>query len=132
MAVCGSCNARDANGIRSRVRYREPGRRESAQTLGRSPTAPSDWGWDGSQLCQGAIELGCPRASAGGDAGNAARRAGFHPARAKTCLLLDLAVITSPTKPIGAVQRARLCAITLPAHDAVDDLLTYQATDDPR
>ena len=74
-ALCGSCDARDGERIRSRGLSR-PGWREIAGTLGSVAGWPSGREWNGLQPGQGATELGFPRPAPGEMQSEAARRAG--------------------------------------------------------
>ena len=74
-ALCGSCDARDGERIRSRGLSR-PGWREIAGTLGQFAGWPSGRERNGLQPGQGATELGFPRPAPGEMQSEAARRAG--------------------------------------------------------
>ena len=64
MAVCGSCDARDGERIRSRERSRTRVARVCGD-VGSVAGWPSGWEWNGSQPGQGASELGFPRPAPG-------------------------------------------------------------------
>ena len=117
MAVCGSCDARDGERIRSRERSRT-GVARVCGDVGSVAAWPSGREWNGSQPGQGASELGFPRPAPGEMQSEAARRAGDRPTRAKTRRLRVLVVTVRSPRPIRAVQRARLCAITWTASQA--------------
>ena len=74
--------------------------------------APSGWEWNGSQPGQGATELGFPRPALWQMQGGRRAERVSRPARAKTRRLRVLVVTICSPKPMRAVQRARLCAIT--------------------
>ena len=75
MAVCGSCDARDGERIRSRERSRT-GVARVCGDVGSVAAWPSGREWNGSQPGQGASELGFPRPAPGEMQSEAARRAG--------------------------------------------------------
>ena len=75
MAVCGSCDARDGERIRSRERSRT-GVARVCGDVGSVAGWPSGREWNGSQPGQGASELGFPRPAPGEMQSEAARRAG--------------------------------------------------------
>ena len=74
-ALCGSCDARDGERIRSRGLSR-PGWREFTGDVGSVAGWPSGREWNGLQPGQGATELGFPRPAPGEMQSEAARRAG--------------------------------------------------------
>ena len=81
MAVCGSCDARDGERIRSRELSRTGlarvwGDLRLSGWVGRSPTVPSGREWNGSQPGQGAAELLSPRPAVRKMQGQPACRAG--------------------------------------------------------
>ena len=79
MAVCGSCDARDGERIRSRELSRTGLARVCGDlrlSVGRSPTVPSGREWNGSQPGQGAAELLSPRPAIRKMQGQPACRAG--------------------------------------------------------
>ena len=75
MAVCGSCDARDGERIRSRERSRT-GVARVCVDVGSVAGWPSGWEWNGSQPGQGASELGFPRPAPGEMQSEASGRAG--------------------------------------------------------
>ena len=70
------------------------------------------------ESCQGATELVLPRPALGQMQGEAARRAGEPSVREKKRRLRVLVVTSCSPRPIRAVQRARLWAITCTASQA--------------
>ena len=116
-ALCGSCDARDGERIRSRGLSR-PGWREIAGTLGQLQA--------GRQAGNG---MACSRAKARLNWVSQGQRRGrckvrrraervIRPTRAKTRRLRVLVIAVRSPRPIRAVQRARLCAITRTASQA--------------
>ena len=116
-ALCGSCDARDGERIRSRGLSR-PGWREIAGTLGQLQA--------GRQAGNG---MACSRAKARLNWVSQGQRRGrckvrrraervIRPTRAKTRRLRVLVITVRSPRPIRAVQRARLCAITWAASQA--------------
>ena len=116
-ALCGSCDARDGERIRSRGLSR-PGWREIAGTLGQLQA--------GRQAGNG---MACSRAKARLNWVSQGQRRGrckvrrraervIRPTRAKTRRLRVLVITVRSPRPIRAVQRARLCAITWTASQA--------------
>ena len=116
-ALCGSCDARDGERIRSRGLSR-PGWREIAGTLGQLQA--------GRQAGNG---MACSRAKARLNWVSQGQRRGrckvrrraervIRPTRAKTRRLRVLVITVRSPRPIRAVQRARSCAITWPASQA--------------
>ena len=116
-ALCGSCDARDGERIRSRGLPR-PGWREIAGTLGQLQA--------GRQAGNG---MACSRAKARLNWVSQGQRRGrckvrrraervIRPTRAKTRRLRVLVITVPSPRPIRAVQRARLCAITWTASQA--------------
>ena len=75
MAVCGSCDARDGERIRSRELPRA-GVARVCGDVGSVAGWPSGRKWNGAQSGQGATELGFPGPAPGQMQGEAARRAG--------------------------------------------------------
>ena len=117
-ALCGSCDARDGERIRSRGLSR-PGWREIAGTLGQLQAGRQAGNGNGLQPGQGATELGFPRPAPGEMQSEAARAERvIRPTRAKTRRLRVLVITVRSPRPIRAVQRARLCAITWTASQA--------------
>ena len=74
-ALCGSCDARDGERIRSRGLSRT-GVARVCGDVGSVAGWPSGWEWNGLQPGQGATELGFPRPAPGEMQSEAARRAG--------------------------------------------------------
>ena len=116
-ALCGSCDARDGERIRSRGLSR-PGWREIAGTLSQLQA--------GRQAGNG---MACSRAKARLNWVSQGQRRGrckvrrraervIRPTRAKTRRLRVLVITVRSPRPIRAVQRARLCAITWTASQA--------------
>ena len=81
---------------------------------------PSGREWNGLQPGQGATELGFPRPAPGEMQSEAARRAGdpSHQSEDPPHSLRVLVITVRSPRPIRAVQRARLCAITWTASQA--------------
>ena len=117
MAVCGSCDARDGERIRSRERSRT-GVARVCGDVGSVAGWPSGREWNGSQPGQGASELGFPRPAPGEMQSEAARRAGDPSHQSEDPLPEGLGGYGRSPRPIRAVQRARLCAITWTASQA--------------
>ena len=90
-ALCGSCDARDGERIRSRGLSR-PGWREIAGTLGQLQGWPSGREWNGLQPGQGATELGFPRPAPGRCKVRRRAERVIRPTRAKTRRLRVLVV----------------------------------------
>ena len=113
-----SCDARDGERIRSRERSRT-GVARVCGDVGSVAGWPSGREWNGSQPGQGASELGFPRPAPGEMQSEAARRAGDPSGQGEEPPPEGLGgyAICSP-RPIRAVQRARLCAITWTASQA--------------
>ena len=88
--------------------------------MGQAPTAPSGRKWQGAQSCQGATQLDFPGPALGKMQSEAARRAErlSRPAIEKKRRRRVLVVTTCSPRPMRAVQRARLCAITWTASQA--------------
>ena len=80
--------------------------------------APSGWEWNRSQPCQGATELGFPRPALWQMQGEAACRAGEPSGQGEEPSRRVLVVAICSPRPIRAVQRARLWAITCTASQA--------------
>ena len=123
MAVCGDCDARDGE----RIHRRELSRTRVARVCGdlrlcgwvaRSPTAPSGREWNGSHRARARLNW----VSQGQRWGRCRvrRRAErvIRPAREKNRRRRVLVVTTCSPRPVRAVQRARLCAITCIASQA--------------
>ena len=104
-ALCGSCDARDGERIRSRGLSRT-GVARVCGDVGSVAGWPSGREWNGLQPGQGATELGCPKASAGGRC-KVRRRAErvIRPTRAKTRRLRVLVITVRSPRPIRAVWR---------------------------
>ena len=117
MAVCGSCDARDGERIRSRERSRT-GVARVCGDVGSVAGWPSGWEWNGSQPCQGASELGFPRPAPGEMQSEASGRAGDPSHQSEDPPPEGLGGYGRSPRPIRAVQRARLCAITWTASQA--------------
>ena len=116
-ALCGSCDARDGERIRSRGLSR-PGWREIAGTLSQLQASR-----------QAGNGMACSRAKARLNWVSQGQRRGrckvrrraervIRPTRAKTRRLRVLVITVRSPRPIRAVQRARLCAITWTASQA--------------
>ena len=102
---------------------REPGWRELAGMFGwpdgRSVAGwPSGRKWYRSQPCQGAAQLGFPGQRCGRCRVRRRAERVSRPARAKNRRRRVLVVTAWSPRPIRAVQRARLCAITCTASQA--------------
>ena len=107
MAVCGSCDARDGERIRSRERSRT-GVARVCGDVGSVAGWPSGREWNGSQPGQGASELGFPRPAPGEMQSEAARRAGDPSGQGeepppKGLGGRDLLAQTDPRRPAGQV-----------------------------
>ena len=125
MALCGSCDARDGERIRSRELSRTGVARVCGE-VGSVAGWQSGGEWNGSQSGHGASELGFPRPMLGKMQGKAARRAGDPSHQSEEPPpegfggrdpFTQADAIRSP-RPMRAVQRARLCAITCTASQA--------------
>ena len=102
---------------------RRPDWREFAGTFGwpdggSVADRSSGWEWNRSQPCQGATELGFPRPALWQMQSEAARRAGDPSGQGEEPPPRVLVVAICSPRPIRAVQRARLCAITCTASQA--------------
>ena len=111
-ALCGSCEARDGERIRSR-RLSRPGWREIAGTLGQLQAGRQGREWNGLQPGQGATELGFPRPAPGKMQSEAARRAGDPPHQSEDPSPEGLGdqgplAQTNPRRPAGQVMRHHL------------------------
>ena len=112
-ALCGSCEARDGERIRSRGLSR-PGWREFAGTLGQFAGWPSAREWNGSQSGQSAAELLLPRPAPGKMQSEAACRAGDpsgHQSEDPSPEGLgghSPLAQTNPRRPVGQVMRHHL------------------------
>ena len=118
MAVCGSCDARDGERIRSRELSRTTGLARVCGDLRLSG------GWVGRRRCrQAGSGMARSRAKARLNFSAQGQRSGrcrvnrraervSRPARAKNRRRRVLVVAVCSPRPIRAVQRARLCAIT--------------------
>ena len=107
-ALCGSCDARDGERIRSRGLSR-PGWREIAGTLGQLQAGRRN----GLQPGQGATELGFPRPAPGEMQSEAARRAGDPSHQSEDPPPEGLGdhgplAQTNPRRPAGQVMRHHL------------------------
>ena len=98
MAVCGSCDARYGERIRSRERSRT-GVARVCGDVGSVAGWPSGREWNGSQPGQGASELGFPRPAPGEMQSEAARRAGDRPAGRRTGSLVVTVRSPRPSAP---------------------------------
>ena len=112
MAVCGSCDARDGERIRSRERSRT-GVARVCGDVGSVAGWPSGREWNGSQPGQGASELGFPRPAPGEMQSEAARRAGDPSGQGEEPPPeglggRDLLAQTGPRCPTGQVMRHHL------------------------
>ena len=114
-ALCGSCDARDGERIRSRGLSR-PGWREIAGTLGQLQAGRQ--AGNGMACSRAKARLNWVRPAPGEMQSEAARRRVIRPTRAKTRRLRVLVITVRSPRPIRAVQRARLCAITWTASQA--------------
>ena len=116
-ALCGSCEARDGERIRSRGLSR-PGWREIAGTLGQLQAGRQA----GNRMTRSRARARLNCSSQGQRRGRCKvrRRAErvIRPAKAKTRRLRVLVVRVPSPRPIRAVQWARLCAITCTASQA--------------
>ena len=117
MALCGSCDARDGERILSRELSRTGVARVCGE-VGSVAGWQSGGEWNGSQSGHGASELGFPRPMPGKMQGKAARRAGDPSHQSEEPRLRVLVVAIRSPRPMRAVQRARLCAITCTASQA--------------
>ena len=111
-ALCGSCDARDGERIRSRGLSR-PGWREIAGTLGQFAGWPSGRERNGLQPGQGATELGFPRPAPGEMQSEAVRRAGDPSHQSEDPPPEGLGdqgplAQTNPRRPAGEVMRHHL------------------------
>ena len=112
MAVCGSCDARDGERIRSRERSRT-GVARVCGDVGSVAAWPSGREWNGSQPGQGASELGFPRPAPGEMQSEAARRAGDPSHQSEDPPPEGLGgygpfAQTNPRRPAGEVMRHHL------------------------
>ena len=82
------------------------------------PAVPSGRKWQGSQSSEGATELVFPRPALGQMQSEAARRAGEPSGEGEEPPPQGLVVTIRSPRPMRAVQRARLCAITWTASQA--------------
>ena len=116
-ALCGSCEARDGERIRSRGLSR-PGWREFAGTLGQLQAGRQ--AGNGMARSRARARLNCSSQGQRRGRCKVRRRAErvIRPAKAKTRRLRVLVVTVPSPRPIRAVQRARLCAITCTASQA--------------
>ena len=121
MALCGSCDARDGERIRSRELSRT-GVARVCREVGSVAGWQSGGEWNGSQPGHGASELGFPRPMLGKMQGKAARRAGDPSHQSEDPPPEGLGghgpFGQCSARPMRAVQRARLCAITCTASQA--------------
>ena len=116
-ALCGSRDARDGERIRSRGLSRTGVARVWGD-VGSVAGWPSGREWNGLQPGQGATELGFPRPAPGRCKVRRRAERVIRPTRAKTRRLRVLVITVRSPRPIRAVQRARLCAITWTASQA--------------
>ena len=112
MAVCGSCDARDGERIRSRERSRT-GVARVCGDVGSVAGWPSGREWNGSQPGQGASELGFPRPALWQMQSEAARRAGDPSHQSEDPPPEGLGgygpfAQTNPRRPAGEVMRHHL------------------------
>ena len=117
MALCGSCDARDGERIRSRELSRT-GVARVCREVGSVAGWQSGGEWNGSQPGHGASELGFPRPMLGRCRVRRRAERVIRLTRAKTRRLRVLVVTVRSARPMRAVQRARLCAITCTASQA--------------
>ena len=117
IALCGSCDARDGERIRSRELSRTGVARVCGE-VGSVAGWQSGGEWNGSQSGHGATELGFPRPMLGKMQGKAARRSGDPSHQSEEPPPEGLGGRDPFTQADAGIQRARLCAITCTASQA--------------
>ena len=112
-ALCGSCDARDGERIRSRPWTLATGVARDCGDVGSVAGWPSGREWNGLQPGQGAAELGFPRPAPGQMQSEAARRAGDPSHQSEDPPPEGLGdhgplAQTNPRRPAGQVMRHHL------------------------